>query len=77
MLGNVNGMLDELRSSIQALRAQNKTVNDSFQEKMDRATQEKMQGEERSLQARRTKVIILHYSILYILNRNQLLTGGK
>lgn len=56
-------MLDELRASIQALRVQIKTTNESFQERIDRATQEKLQGEERSMQARRTKACFLFFHI--------------
>ena len=56
MIVVLNAQLDELRASIQSLKAEIKTSNDSFQENIDKATQEKLQGEERSLQSRRTKV---------------------
>ena len=52
----LNEQLGELRADIQALKTEIKASNDTFQESIDKATQEKLQGEERGLQSRRTKV---------------------
>eukprot|EP00026_Physarum_polycephalum_P000773 Phypoly_transcript_00774.p1 GENE.Phypoly_transcript_00774~~Phypoly_transcript_00774.p1 ORF type:complete len:1313 (+),score=243.76 Phypoly_transcript_00774:90-4028(+) len=55
VVGLLDTQLDELRSGIQTLKAEIKASNDAFQSSIDKATQEKLQAEERSTLSRRTK----------------------